>query len=364
VTRRAWIVVGAIVGFVVVVNALLVIVDRLVEEPSGPASSSYATAPHGLAAYADLLRRAGHPVVRLRDVPAEADLDSASTVVVLDPETPDVADAKALRGFVEDGGRLLAGGALPSGWLDELVDAEPVWSGAPVRGSAPLAPLPETAGVTTVHAAGPGSWRSTGEALPTVGDADRDLLAVASPARGRLLLLADASPLQNRLLDEADNAALGLALAGPKNRPVVFVESVHGYGPAAGVAAIPDRWLAVFGGLVLAVLVFMVARGRRLGPPESEDRALPPPRREYVESLAAVLARTTRPGDAAEPVRAEVRARIARRAGLGGEPEERELREAARRLGLSEPELAAVFGPGDVIAAGRALARLGGDHAP
>jgi hypothetical protein len=362
VTRRAWIVVGGIIGAVVAVNALLVVLERLTEEPSGPASSSYATAPHGLAAYADLLRRAGHSVVRLRDVPGEADLDPASTVVVLDPESPNVSDAEALRAFVEAGGRLLAGGALSDVWLDELVDVEPTWSGAPVRESVPLAPLREVAGVRTVRAVGLGSWSRTGEALPAVGDADRTLLAVASPGRGRLVLLADASPLQNRLLDEADNAVLGLALAGPRGRPVAFVESVHGYGPAAGVAAIPERWLFALGGLVLAVLVFMVARGRRLGPPEREDRALPPPRREYVESLAAVLARTKRPGDAAEPVRAEARARIAVRAGLDSEPGDGALREAGRSLGLTEPELNAVLGAGgDVVAAGRTLVRLGAE---
>lgn len=360
-TRRAWLVVGAIVGAVVAVNVLLVVLDRLAPEPSGPASSSYATAPHGLAAYADLLRRAGHPVVRLREVPGEADLDPASTVVVLDPETPDVADAEALRVFVEAGGRLLAGGAFADAWLDELVDLEPTWSGAPVREGVPLAPLREVAGVRTVRAAGPGSWSTLGEALPALGDADRALLAVASPGRGRLVLLADASPLQNRLLDEADNAALGLALAGPRGRPVAFVESVHGYGPAAGVRAIPERWLFALGGLVLAALVFMVARGRRLGPPEREDRALPPPRREYVESLAALLARTARPGDAAEPVRAEVRARIAARAGLDPAPGDGALREAGRRLGLTDPELTAVLDGGDVVTAGRTLARLGGE---
>jgi hypothetical protein len=365
VTRRAWTVVGAVVAGVVALNVLLVVLDRLTPRPSGPESSSYATAPGGLAAYADLLRSAGHPVVRLRDVPAEAELDPAATVVVLDPESRSEDDAAALGDFVEAGGRLLAGGALPAAWLAELVDEEPDWSGAPRRRSVPLAPVPEVAGVATVRAAGPGSWVATGEALPALGDGRGALLAVASVGRGRLVLLADASPLQNRLLGEADNAALGLALAGPPARPVTFVESVHGYGPASGIGAIPDDWLAALGGLVLAALVFMVARGRRLGPPELEGRELPPPRRDYVESLAAVLARTKRPADAAEPVRAEARARIARRSGLGADPNEDELREAGRRLGLGDAELAAVLGRGgDVVSAGRALVRLGPGKLP
>jgi hypothetical protein len=360
VSKRAWKVVGCAVAVVVGLNLLVGVLDRLTRGASGPASSSYATAPHGLAAYADLLRRAGHRVVRVRDVPADADLDPASTVVVLDPESPSEADAAALRDFVESGGRLVAGGVSPRAWLDELVDDEPTWSGRPVRESAPLAPLRDVAGVGKVRAAGPGSWRQTGGALPVLGDRDTALLAVARVERGRILLLADASPLQNRLLGEADNAALGLALAGPRARPVAFVESVHGYGPAIGIAAIPDRWLAALAGLVLAALVFMLARGRRLGPPELEARELPPPRREYVESLAAVLARTKRPVEAAAPVRAEGRARIARRAGFGGDPDEGELRAAGRRLGLTDDELGALLGSGpDVVAAGRALVRLG-----
>jgi len=362
VTRRAWLVVSAIVAGVVALNLLAVVLDRLTRGPSGPESSSYATAPHGLAAYADLLRRAGHEVSRLRRAPEEATLDPAGTVVVLDPEGPRRADAAALRAFVERGGRLVAGGALPEAWLAELVDDEPEWSRRPLARAVPLAPVGEVRGVARVRAAGPGSWSETGEALPALGDGNRTLLAVAAVGRGRMLLIADASPLQNRLLDEADNAALGLAVAGPRGRPVAFVESVHGYGAASGLAAIPRRWLAALAGVVLAALVFLVARGRRLGPPEREDRELPPARREYVESLAAVLARTPRPGDAATPVRAEVRTRIALRAGLGGDPDERELLEAGRRQGLDDVDLAAALRPdGDVFAAGRTLARLASD---
>ena len=358
-SRRAWAVVAALVGGFLALNALLVVLDRLTPEPSGPESSSYATAPRGVAAYADLLGRAGHPVRRLREAPAEAQLDPAGTVVVLDPESLDSDDAAALGDFVEDGGRLVAGGAAPSEWVDELVDSEPAWSGRRVREGRPLAPVPELAGVAVVRAAGPGSWAETGEALPVLGDESRSLLAVAPVGRGRLLLLADASPLQNRLLAEADHAALGLALAGPRSRSVTFVESVHGYAPASGIAAIPPNWLAALAGLALAVLVLMLARGRRLGPPELEARELPPPRRDYVESLAAILARTKRPAEALEPVRAEARGRIARRAGLGGEPSEDELREAGRRLGLDEAELAAVLGRGgETVTAGRALVRL------
>ena len=148
----------------------------------------------------------------------------------------------------------------------------------------------------------------------------------AARRQGRIALLADTSPLQNRLLDEADNAALALALGG--RGPLTFVESVHGYGPARGLAAVPARFGWALIGLLLAALVFMFARGRRLGPPERERRELPPPRRAYVDSLAATMARGKAREEAVAPVRAEARGRLARRAGLR---EERRRRRGARR---------------------------------
>jgi hypothetical protein len=188
------------------------------------------------------------------------------------------------------------------------------------------------------------------------------ILAVALVGSGRAVLLADPSPLQNRLLDRDDNAALGLAVAGAKSRRVDFLESVHGYRPATGFAAIPWSWRFALGGLILAALVLMLARGRRLGPAEAEDRELPPPRRVYVESLAAVLARTKRPEEAIESVVAEGKRLLARRAQIDEADNQDELRQVGRRAGLSDAELDSLLGrvrgKAGVVAAGRALAKL------
>jgi hypothetical protein len=165
-------------------------------------------------------------------------------------------------------------------------------------------------------------------------------------------------------LERADNAAFGLALAGDPGTPAYFAEGVHGYGTETGIGAIPDRWKWVLGGLTLAALLWMVAIGRRLGPPEEEERMLPPPRRAYVDALATTLARTKQRADAVAPVRAEVRAALARRAGIPVDADDRALRGAASIHGLSGEEIKAIFEPvgseQDVLAAGRALAKLGG----
>jgi hypothetical protein len=353
VTPRAWKAVGIAVGAVVAVNLVLQRVDRATGTPGGPVSSSFATTPEGLAAYADLLRRAGHPIERLRVTPADGALDPASTVVVLDPDGLTGDDAERLKLFVEDGGRLVTGGSAPGSWLERLVPDAPEWDSDGVPTARPLVPAAELAGVREVRTASGGSWRDAEGTLPAMAGRGGVLLSLASVSAGRVLLLADASPLQNRLLDRADNAALGLGLAGPAGRPVVFAESVHGYGRASGFGAIPARWWWTLGGLGIAALVWMVARGRRLGPPERATRRLGPPRREYVEALGGVLARTRTPVAAGELVRAAALDRLPATGDVGA---------AAAHAGLAPAETRALLdGVNDaagLLAAGQALARL------
>ena len=62
---------------------------------------------------------------------------------------------------------------------------------------------------------------------------------------------------------------------------------MHGYGAARGLAGLPQRVQWALLGLLLAGLVALWSLGRRFGPPEDEERPLPPPRIEYVDALAA-----------------------------------------------------------------------------
>jgi hypothetical protein len=338
--------------------------------PGGPRSSSYATGGDGLAAYYDLLRGSGHPVEQLRKHPGEDNLDPSTTLVLLDPTDLLGREARAVKRFVQHGGRLIAGSAAPNEWLGEIVSPRPVWSGDASAGAAstatahPLAPVPEVAGVTEVRTAGEGAWRDSRGTLPALGSPD-PVLSVATVGRGRVALLADPSPLQNRLLDEADNAALGLALAGPPGRKVVFAETVHGFGEERGLAALPERWKWTLVGLLLAAVAWVASRIRRLGPAEDELRPLPPPRRAYVDAVAAALARTRKPSVTADRVSAAARRRVARRAGLGSDPPDGSIAAAAATLGLSDEEAAALTRPArdedeDLLLAGRALARTNG----
>ena len=108
---RPWRIALAVVAVLVVVNLALRFVGTLTGgTPGGPRSSSYATAPRGAAAYAELLGREGHPVDQVRGLPHSSPPSAAATVFLLDPPAVRTEDLEALRAFVRDGGRLVASG--------------------------------------------------------------------------------------------------------------------------------------------------------------------------------------------------------------------------------------------------------------
>lgn len=353
-------VVLVILAGLVALNALGWALDRAAggEGPGGGSSSSYATAPEGLAAYASLLERFGVDVERQRGALTETSLDPSATLVVLDPTDLSRDDRDAIGAFVDAGGDLLTDGTFSHGLLDTVLADPPTWDD---RGAEDWSGVPGAgafAGLDEVRSSGDGSFRSPGSGSPVVDAASESLVVVHAADGGTVTALADASPLQNRLLAEADNAALGLALVGDA-ATVVFAEGVHGFGETTGVAAIPTDWKVALGGLVLAAGVAIWSRARRLGPPERAARDLAPPRAAYVDALARSLARTDRDG-ALAPLRHAARDRLRRRSGLPSDADDERIRAAARRLGWSEQAIEGVLGtaPSDdaVVAAGAALA--------
>lgn len=355
-----WRVVLVFLAVVLAMNAIAAIGNRIAPQPTGPPYSSYSTTSDGTAGLAELLERDGRAVEQLRGSLAAASPDPAATVFIVGAGRLSSDEAAVLEEFLASGGRLVAGGPDPH-WLDGVVGGIPEWSSGGSESLHPLVPAPEVRSVGTVDSAGFGTWDADADGLPLLGGDTGPVLVSRRAGKGRALLLSDVSPIQNAALDEADNAALALGLAGERGRKVIFVEGVHGFGETRGLAALPNRWKWALGGLGLAALAMMWAIGRRFGPPEDERRPLPPPRRRYVDAQALTLARTHGPQEAVAPVRDAARERIARRAALGPEAGDPQLRKAAEQLGLDARETDAVLGHSeDVLAAGRALAKLTG----
>lgn len=277
----------AVVGVFFVLG---LIADAFAPAPEGPAGSSYATSPAGAAAWAELLARAGHPVVALRRPLDTASLPPGSRVVVLGADSLSSAAGRNLNRFVRAGGRVVLGGGDPTATLPAVLARPPRWTGSGSLIVKRVAPVPEVDGVSTVLTSGAGAWTSGPGTVALSGARGPELLAV-NVGRGQIDLLADAAPVENRLLASADNAQLALNLGGPPGTPVLFAEALHGYGEATGLAAIPTRWWVVFAGLCLAWAAWALARGRRIGPAEKPPPEPIPPRTAYVDALARALVR-------------------------------------------------------------------------
>ena len=330
----------ALIAIVAGLNLLVLVLDAIAPTPGGRPSSSLATAPRGLAAWAELARGEGREVRALRRDPSRGGLPDRGTVVVLDAPGLPEEDLDALHDFARGGGHLVAGGRRADLLAQALIEGDtPNWRRSGTKNPRALLPVPQTRGVVEARTAGEGAWTDAGSALPVIGAAGDSLLLVARVGRGRVSLLADSSPLQNRLLGQADNAALALALSG-NDGPLAFLETPHGYGEARGLRALPAEVQWALGLLIAAALLFMAARGRRLGPPETLERPLPPPRAAYVESLANVLSRKPDVVALGEQARLAALDRL-----RPGDPLAEE---------LSEP----VRDAEGALAAGRALARL------
>jgi hypothetical protein len=348
------------VGLIVGLNVLAWLIRTLLGGPGGAPSSSYATTSEGFAAYSELLERAGHDVHQQRvDLTSESP-DSGETLVVMDGNLAE-EDAEVIGRFVSDGGTLVAGGEAMTSWIGSIVAEPPSFSPA---GATSARPVGNGLGdVATVTSAGLGSWSDPGDGDVVLAGSGRTLLTVHDVESGRVWLLADSSPLKNELLGTSDNAALGLALPSDGSN-VSFLETVHGYTTDTGFGAVPFNWRSALYAAGLAVVCYMWARGRRLGPPEQRSRELPPPRREYVDALASTLARCRHPAEAVTPVVAAARARLCVRAGLPPDANDDDIIRAARAEELPEDEVRALTTRvGDdysVVAAGRALARLSG----
>jgi hypothetical protein len=357
--KKVWIGLGIVIGAILLLNLAARGLDEAVggNEPKGVSGSSYATNAEGLAAYATLLARYDHDVTYQRGAIVDHPPPTDTTLYVLDPQVLTEEDAGVLLAYATNGGRLVIGGPSPF-YLGNLRDEPPTWSSRGLR--LWNSRMPGIDQPVRVETAGEGAWTSNGASDPVIAARGLSLLTVEQVGQGEIWFLADASMLTNEYLARADNATVGIELAG--DRPVIFAEGVHGYGADTGYSAIPTQWKWALVLLGVAALAYIWSRARRFGPPDIDARELPPARAQYVEALSTTLERTHQRAAALAPAQAYARDRIAARAGLGPDANEKSLVAAARSLGCTEHEIAALATPvsddAHALALGRAVARV------
>ncbi len=324
------------------------------EGRTAPSGSSYSTNPEGSKAFRRLLEVNDFDVVITRVGFSEVAPDPAATVIVIGGEPLPAGDETALRSFVSDGGRLV----ISNQPLEGIIGTALRTTRIETTTAEPTLPHPAITGIERVHVPDRTVFAEPGPLLPVVGPADSPAVGTVDIGNGSVWAVADPSILSNGALDASDNAALALALAGSPTRLVLFAEFNHGYAPIGGLASLPGRWRVALWMAVIAGIVWMVSRGRRLGPPEQPRRPLAPPRSAYVAAMATSLGRTGELADATVAVRDRIRRELRRRGG----DDPASVARIANQLDVDPEVIVRAMrpptGPADALAAGRVLAKL------
>ena len=315
------VVVAVLVGLAVVVTGPPAVTTPL--DPEG-------TGPSGLRGLVELLRGAGVEVevgIDALDGPAQP----GTTRVFVPQDVIGDEARERLRGWTAQGGVLVVAGA--GSELHGLVGGTPPL--ADTFGVTTREPACALAGLDQVDAVTHGGWvplvapeAPPGEGPSVVcfpdpdapkGDGDLSGWLVARELEaGALVALGSATPFTNAELDRDDNAVLAAALLGaaPGDRLVIVPRPAVGEGDTPVLELVPDGFFRGLALLSVAVLLLVVWRARRLGPPVAER--LPPvlPSAETARSVAGLLQRAGARGAAAERLRDDARATAIRALGL------------------------------------------------
>lgn len=293
----------------------------------GRSASVYDPGPGGTAALRTYLEAMGASTTTVQGDTFAADPSSVGVLLMLGPsEAFTQFDVAAVRRFVAAGGTAVL--ATDAGLFDRpLLDAFDVHvstalgPGAyPVGGIAFADPPAHTIfldrGVSLSFGPGRAPLASTESGAP--------FIAIAPEGSGALIVIGSVAPFLTVDLGEADNGRFALALAAPaiaRGRAVAFDEYHHGVHPTTDVLVLltrtwPGRALVFVG---VALFIYLVASGRRLGPSVPLDPRPPRSSLEYIRGFAGLVRRSGHGEIARRRLRRELRSALARE--LGVDPE-------------------------------------------
>lgn len=352
---RSNIVTGVVSILAIMVALVIVSAFGSDEAVDGPAGSSFVTTSLGAAGLYETLEELGADTRRSRRPISGDTLADVDTLIALEVGGMfyDPFERASIRNAVESGLTLITSGSPNAELLETAVGVVPEW----------LPTTPQNGRLTI----GTGAFSAPrfgvfdpGEGLPLVVSGDRHLAVVFTVGDGKVVLFSDTASIGNQGLGLFDNAEVVIGQTGTGT--VMFDEFRHGFteqGTTGLLDAAPVSWSNTLRLLGVALVVALIAYGRRFGPPEPQGRSFVPSRRQLIDSVASSLRRTGSPVESTEPVRALARREIQRKAMLGPDATDPELRAAAADF-LTPEEVDAVFSPSpdSVMVADRALARL------
>jgi hypothetical protein len=304
----AWVTVAG-AGAVLLVAVL--IVGPVTGPPAGPPLDPDSPASDGLLGLVRVLEALDVEVAVSLDPPADASV-AYLPVDMLSGEVRDGWEA-----WVEGGGTLVVADRW-SPLHDREVRPPGFGEGwVPEERTADCPVVPAEVG-TVLHDDWAGVPHEDGEVTCYDLDAGYAWLVEVAHGDGRMLLLGSSGPFVNAWLPQGDNALLAAALLGsdPAGRVVLIPRDAAGEVEVGLLDVVPDGvWRFVTLALV-ALVVGVIARARRLGRPVEERLPRVLPSAELATSLAGLSRRAGDRAGAAARLRSHARAGVARNLGM------------------------------------------------
>ena len=279
--------------------ATVLIVGTILLAGPGSVSPNDPAGLNGLAGLKRLLAEAG---ARVRSDIVQPSPDATTFVVPFDLRSPE--DETRLLDWARAGGTLVV--ADPGSVLFQLrgVDVVGELSAFGPVNVRPGCALPLSSGVRSVTIAGNDAVLSApAQAVSCFARGGGSFALQAFVGRGSVVLLGGLSPFYNRYLASGDDARFAVDLFGTAT--VEFATATGTTEPrSTGVwASMPLVAKLVIAQLLLATLLFALARGRRLGRPIDEQPTSPIPSGELMRATANLLRESKARDDAISWIR-------------------------------------------------------------
>lgn len=250
--------------------------------------SSYSTNWDGAKGAYLLLQELGYRVSRWEESPTEIKGEASKQVLLLaEPlQMPTPEEKRAIREFLEKGGRILAVGSQAA-----LLLPEPSWfqEGFPLGDKVtfgPRLPSPLIRNAPKISMVAPDHWQPKSHQLTIYGNDETAAVISYTFGKGQVIWWGASTPMTNAGIRQAGNLELFLNSVGSSNgTQVLWDEYFHGAHGSLWpyLAQTPLPWaVAQFGLVFLAILA---TRSRRQGPihvPLARSRLSP---LEFVETL-------------------------------------------------------------------------------
>lgn len=307
----------------------------------------------GAYAWAETLRRLGYQVGTRERALDDGDLPDTGVVVLDAAESVSVQEVEALGTWLDTPGRkLLVTGDTDPKVLRQLVpglDSAATLTIAPTPTVVAVDDAPETAGAGELTiAGGPSRLLDPGDATvlyaPRGDDESAYAVRYRIPGGGIVVGTADAAVFANDGLAEGENAGFATAVVGDVPGPVVFDQYHHQPARLPGTFGyLPRTFQYALLQIVVVAVVAAFAAAVRRGPVRPEPEVPPRRRIEYVQALARSYADAAGYAAATERIKADLRDRLRRATGLGGDATDDQLVAAAPRAGLDPDAVAAIL---------------------